>query len=157
MLIVVFSNSDGEQFKKNIPDHMNSCVIGPIGDYIDIKSASEEIMKSDVVSFVHESMVVDFDVLINGMNTLSGNNKYGIVYFDYLRNINRATIPRLRRSYKKKKNNCVPVFGSVISGDLVPVVLSELVGSDKLEIDSFLSSELDGFTPYHAPRFAFKI
>ena len=84
---------------------------------------------------------------------------FGIVYSDYLHVINNKLIPRLRRPYKRSakntKNKRIPIFGSVFSGDLISTVLSELVHTQQLTLDTSFQTELTQHVPYHTPEFMF--
>lgn len=155
-LIVIFSDSDGSLCKESVPDTFDTICIAPLGDFTSVEKASDKIMQYKYVSFVHEKMEVSYEVLEEMLDKLKSNSVYGVVYSDYLYIVNRSLIPRLRRSYKKNKEKMVPVFGSVISEEMYVPLLSELISTDSLSLDSYILSDIDTHIPYHTPKFMFK-
>lgn len=161
VLLVIFASAAADEYVSKVPEGYDTCVIGPIGDFQSIEDAQGKIMEYNNVVFSHEGVYIDYKVLENMVEKVKSNVLYGIVYSDYIQIINRKSIPRLRRSYKKGKNNVknkmIPVFGSVFSEALVPHVLAELSTTTSLNMDSYFEHEFDQHIPYHTPEFMFAV
>lgn len=160
ILIVVFSQSNAGVFKDTVPDGIDTCVINPLGDFVSLDAAQDKINEYKYVMFVHDGLRLDFDVIEHMKTLLDNNPQYGIVYGDYLQRINNANIPRLRRSYKISKKNkthkMVPIFGSLISEELVPNFMSELLNAKSITVDAFVCEQFEKHIPYHTPKFMFQ-
>jgi len=159
MLVVVFSGSNASAFKKHVPEDVDVCVISPIGDFSNLTDATDTILAADSVVFSPDGAEFNFEVLQKMKEKVLTDKRYGAVYSDYIQRVNGAKIPRLRKSFKRGRNNTknkmLPVFGTVFGSDMAPEILTELIHCNQLSIDSYMKPIR--FVPYHTPEFSFTV